>query len=1208
MRQLALHQVWCLFFACIATLTTLTPTWGKKDELATAEQLNTKVMLLYDSGKYTEAISLAKRALVINESALGQNHPTTAASLNNLATLYHLTGAYAKAEPLYERALAIREKVLGPQHPTTATSLNNLAGLYKATGTYAKAEPLYERALAIREKVLGPQHPTTATSLDDLAGLYEATGTYAKAEPLYERALAIREKVLGPQHPDTATSLNNLALLYHLTGAYAKAEPLYERALAIREKVLGPQHPATATSLNNLAGLYETTGTYAKAEPLYERALAIQLKVLGPTHPATATSLNNLAGLYKATGTYAKAEPLYERALAIREKVLGPQHPTTAASLNNLAELYETTGTYAKAEPLYERALAIWEKVLGPQHPTTATSLNNLAGLYKATGTYAKAEPLYERALAIREKVLGPQHPATATSLNNLAGLYEATGTYAKAEPLYERALAIWEKVLGPQHPDTATSLDNLATLYHVTGAYAKAEPLYERALAIQEKVLGPTHPATATSLSHLAALYEATGTYAKAEPLYERALAIREKVLGPQHPATATSLNNLAGLYKATGTYAKAEPLYERALAIQEKVLGPTHPAMATSLSHLAGLYKATGTYAKAEPLYERALAIREKVLGPQHPDTGIVLYELAFLAWRQSRSADALDKFQRAVHIEDLNARRVLVQGDEERKQAYLATLVESTVVTSFAVAAALHEPTATSLGLEVVLQRKGRILDVLTDSLLRLRKRLTPEDQELLTNYQAATTDWATLNMRGPGPLRLEQYRTQLVALQQQISSFETQLSSRSGRFRAELDPVTLEKVQRALPPRAVLLEWVHYEPFKPEAINNEPSWGAPRYAVYLLKPSGSAVLVDLGEAQAIDTEVASLLAAVRHPGGTKTVQMRAQALHRRLLQTLYPHVGSATQLLISPDGALNLLPFGVLQDSQGQYLAEQYEITYLTSGRDLLRPASSATTQHPMLLVANPDFGPLDSLATGEIVKARRSADVERGGLRFTPLPGTAQEAEVLGALLQLQPSQMMTESFATEAAVKQVHGPQILHLATHGFFLSDQPMDLTASARAAGFAPELRPLSLRQENPLLRSGLALAGANQLRSGPKDDGILTALEMASLDLDGTELAVLSACETGVGDVHNGEGVYGLRRALVLAGVRAQVVSLWKVDDATTKEFMVAYYKQLQTGMGPSAALSVVQIAMQKNPTLAHPYYWAAFVVIGNASPLN
>ncbi len=251
------------------------------------------------------------------------------------------------------------------------------------------------------------------------------------------------------------------------------------------------------------------------------------------------------------------------------------------------------------------------------------------------------------------------------------------------------------------------------------------------------------------------------------------------------------------------------------------------------------------------------------------------------------------------------------------------------------------------------------------------------------------------------------------------------------------------------------------------------------------------------------------------------------------------------------------------------------------------------------------MADPDFGLLDKTAAVPASENRRSTDRAAGAMKFDPLPGTAAEAQALKALLKLKNEQVLTKGKATEAALKQVKGPRILHMATHGFFLEDQPLDLDSQADHLAGQDGLH--APKGENPLLRSGLALAGANKLRSG-RDDGVLTALEVAGLDLTGTELAVLSACETGVGEVQNGEGVYGLRRALVLAGVRTQIASLWKVDDAATKDLMIDYYRRLQAGAGRSQALREAQLTMLKDPARAHPYYWASFIAIGEEKALD
>jgi CHAT domain-containing protein len=314
-----------------------------------------------------------------------------------------------------------------------------------------------------------------------------------------------------------------------------------------------------------------------------------------------------------------------------------------------------------------------------------------------------------------------------------------------------------------------------------------------------------------------------------------------------------------------------------------------------------------------------------------------------------------------------------------------------------------------------------------------------------------------------------------------------------------------------------------------------------------------------------------------------------------------------VGNAEHVLIAPDGALNLVPFGALLDEQGEYMAKRFEITYLTSGRDLLRVTSASSVPGSPVVMADPAYDTsADVVAPGsDVPKATSVAQVDGTIQVFTPLPGTAAEANALKALLKLHDHQVLMGVHATEAQLKHLHGPRILHVATHGFFLRDQPMAADA-LNSVRFAQDQRPVLVGQ-NPLLRSGLALAGANARCSETNDDGILTAFEAAQLDLRGTELVVLSACETGIGEVQQGEGVYGLRRALVLAGAQTQVTSLWKVADDATKDLMVEYYRHLLKGEGRSGALREVQKAMLASQDRWHPYYWAAFVPIGNWTPL-
>ncbi|UFP96547.1 CHAT domain-containing tetratricopeptide repeat protein [Gloeobacter morelensis] len=906
-------------------------------------------------------------------------------------------------------------------------------------------------------------------------------------------------------------------------------------------------------------------GNLAEAELLHERSLQLWRQ-----------------------GDYAQALEPAEQAMAVRERLLGPEHPDVAASLNHLGNLLADRGDYGRSELLYERALAIRHKVFGSKHPSVAASLNNLAILQTKQGRYREAEPLYERALAIREQIFGPEHPEVAKTLINLAAFFRKQGRYREAEPLYERALAIHQKVLGPDHPEVATNLNNLALLYVDQGRYREAEPLYERALAIHQKVLGPDHPQVAKTLNNLAILQTKQGRYREAEPLYERALAIHQKVLGPDHPEVATNLNNLALLYVDQGKYLEAEPLLKHALVTHHKTLGLEHPDEAQVLHSLAVLYTSLGRYREAEPLLEQALAIHQKAVRLQHPIIVSILQTFASLRLRQARLPEALGLLQEHLDVQERLLGLNLAVGDEARKRDYLDNLAEGV---NLSVSTHLHHAPADSaaarLALNAVLQIKGRLLDELAVTLARLRARLAPGEQGLLDRLTQTRSALAALVFQGLKQDTPQRYREQLEALEQKTRQLEADLTARGAVLGAPSRPVSVEAVQQQLPADSALVELVRYRPYNPAATFNTNRSAPERYAAYLLPADGPVWAVDLVEAATIDRMVLDwrvLLAKAETP--TAAVRALARQLDSLLMQPLRARLGDARALYIAPDAQLNLLPFGALVDERGRYLLEDFELVYLTSGRDLLRLAEPPVRPRSgPLLVAAPDFEsarPSAGAAAQRSAHSVRSADLAE--LRVQGLPGAADEAAAILALLP--GARSLIGAAATENALKASQGPLLLHMATHGFFLP--------------------PTARRGENPLLRSGLALAGFNKRSSG-SEDGVLTALEAIGLDLEGTELVVLSACDTGLGEVAGGEGVYGLRRALSLAGARSQVFSLWKVGDAATAELMVGYYRQLLAGRGRGEALRRVQLELLRGGRFSHPYWWAAFVATGDPRAL-
>jgi CHAT domain-containing protein/Tfp pilus assembly protein PilF len=963
-------------------------------------------------------------------------------------------------------------------------------------------------------------------------------------------------------------------------GKRAEAIKLQEKLLEKVKADFGPTSLTAAGQMNSLAAMYEDMGEYAKAEPLYLRCLEVREAKLGKNHLDVATALNHLGAIYGNLGDHAKAEPLYRRCLEVREAKLGKNDPAVARVVNNLAVLYYNLGQHAKAEPLFRRSLEIREAKLGKDHPDVATAVNNLAALYDEMGQYAKAEPLYRRSLEIREAKLGKDHPDVATAVNNLAILYYNLGQYAKAEPLFRRSLEIREARLGKDHPLVALSLNNLAALYQDMRQYAKAEPLYRRSLEIREARLGKDHPDVAQSLSNLAVLYDDMGQYGIAEPLHRRSLEIREARLGKDHPDVALSLNNLASLCQAMGQYTRAEPLYRRCLEIREAKLGKNHPDLVASLNNLATLYAGKGELGKALPLLDRARR-------------GSRLHLAAVLP--ALSDADKASFFRNTTARAGLEA--ALSLSLAQRSDAAVAAQSAAWLLNGKAVD---QESLASSVLLAA--QSSDPVLGSLATRLLAIRQQLAR------LSFAAAPP--------GQEKQRLGQI-DELTAREQELARKLRQAGSRAA-LSEWVEPAEL---RRHLPADAVLIDVAHFRFWDVKAKPGK-EWQAARCAAWLTAKTGAVRLIDLGPADRIDAAVKQFREAIqasrrhiREQGEEKAEKMLREhldVLASLVLKPLLPHIEGSKRWLISPDGNLWLLPWEALTLPDGSYAIEKHPISYLTSGRDLLPAAAGAVKAQAPVVLADPDFDleaararaegrRLLGKSPGEEATRALSGAFRLGAVRR--LPATASEAAAITPSLKAYTGatpRLFTGEQALEGVVKAARSPRLLVLSTHGFFLPDQEVLHGEKSR------EAKPAK-RWENPLLRCGLLLAGCNNAAAASQgEDGVLTGLEVVGLDLRGTELVVLSACETGLGDVQAGEGVSGLRQAFQLAGAQAVVSTLWQVPDKQSARLMALFFANLSKGQGKAEALRAAKLKLieerRDDYAAAHPFFWAAFTLTG------
>lgn len=1143
-------------------------------EVDSLVQLNRK---LVGESKFEEALQVIEMADSMANVVFGGNNALHAECLFYHGRTYYFMGDYGKAEPLYLESLDMREKVLGKEHSNYVESLNNLAALYLDDEKYQKAETFYLEVLNTREKVLGKENSDYSNSLNDLGILYYYTGEYDKAEHKFLESLAIREKVLGKEHSDYVWSLNNLALIYSNKEEYDKAEPLYLEALTIRGKMVGKQHPDYAACLLNLAGLYAANGKYESAELLYLETKDILEKTLGKVHPDYARCLNNLAILYHYKGEYDNVEPLYLESLTIREKALGKEHPEYARNLNNLATLYCIKGEYDKAEQLFFEALTIQERVLGKQKPDYARSLNNLANLYLDQGDYYKAEALSLESLAILKKVLGKDDPECAGSLNTLATLYSIKGEYDKAELLMLEHKSIIEKVVGKEHPEYALSLNNLSMLYSAQGDLDNAKLMILESLAIKEKVLGKEHPDYALSLNNLAALYNDNAEHDKAEPLFVEALTIRERVFGKEHPDYAQSLINLATHYENKGDFNRAEHLYLEAKAIQEKAMGKEHPNYAENLNNLAHLYRDITQPKISEPYFTEASSITKRFLQKSAAYT----------------SSQELEK---------------LIALYQDKNDAFYS-FNHQTTSDSFRIASYNNALFYKGFALEMAI-RLDQAMRSAPDSIRDIHSRWKGYNRLLAAELALPIAE-----------------RTNAVYLDSMSNVLEKVLLRAAPAFEVARRQIVWQGVSDALRSSEAAIEFIHYH------YSAKKDMDSTMYSALVTIPGGKAPqFIPLCEARQLDALVyksdgiranylQNLYASPRKDG--------LPTLHQLLwspLDKLLREQGVKT-VYYAPTGLLHRLNLSAIAEGKsGARLADTYKFVPMGSTRQL---SVSQSVERPIQLngaliyggvhyemdssaitIANASLNATAQDTTGGLFGFAYQTEAQRGE-NWDYLPGSEKEARYLDSLLRHQGinTTLRLGYQATEESFKQIGqngpSPSLLHIGTHGFFFPD-PQD-TSRRRATLSGDE--PVFKISEYSMIRSGLKFAGSKYAWKnghplpGGHEDGILTAYEVSQMNLSNTQLVVLSACETGLGDIRGNEGVYGLQRAFRIAGAKNVLMSLWKVPDDATEKLMTRFYSNWLAEKKPlRESFEEAQKWLRGQKGLENPYYWAGFVLVG------
>jgi len=1081
--------------------------------------------------------------------------------------------------------------------PALAQSPDNIAKLI-ADSNLTEAQAAAHSLLADLEKQNKAESAAYANALDLLieATVLAGSPTPAIVE-LADRTRALKARLGGPENPGIANTTTLLGLQYHRTGEYKTAIATLEPALAIEDASPDvPVHQLTRT-LNVLGQSLASSDQGARAVALHQRSLALCEKAFGPQSREAAEVLSMLGDDAWRMGDLKTAQDYQTRALTVFETAVGPNHMATGIALGMLATIYKDRGEFATAIDLHRRAIVIYEKNLGPDHPRLVSQYNNLGLALKESGDPPGARTALEHALSISQSKLGPENTATATVLGNLGITLQEGGDFTGARDAYERALAIQEKRLGPDHQLVATLLNSLGLVLSDIGDYKEARKRIERSLAIYEKTVGPEYPKTIEVLDNLGELLAKSGDKAGARAAFERAWQTCQKTFGENNPHTAWALSNLAHLDLEMGDLSDAQPRFEGALRAQEATLGPDHPRVADTLSGLAAVAAKKGDYAEALRLHARAAEIWTSAYGPAYPPLAAALAGEADALAHQGRPEDAL-----RVAIESASVRResvLLTTRSIGEREALLYAGKDREGLNVALRLAPRASPESRRDVWDALMQERALVLDEMGQRHHAIRELANPEVSTLAEQVAAARDVLAKTVMRGPGD-SAPAYTARVQTLRDQLEFAERTLAETSAGFRRDLQArrAGFADALAALPARSALIGYVR----------SEGSYLA--FAIRSGEKTPSAVL--LGRADRIDGQIAAWRKQIdreRDSLGRDAKQNEANyrlagaALRRSLWDPLAPYLAGAQQVYIVPDGALQLINLAALPTGPSGYLVESGPVLHLLSAeRDLAAPPVPSRTGE-LLAVGNPAFSATHSPAPAlvsnrSLFRGDRSGCPDFAQLDFPDLPGSALEAQAIVRIWRAQGMEAtsLIGAHATESALKElVEGKRVIHLATHGFFLPE----------SCGGAAAL------MENPLLRSGLALAGANRRASaGPnEDDGILTAEEVASLNLEGVDWVVLSGCDTGLGEIQAGEGVLGLRRAFRIAGAQTLITSLWAVGDDDARDWMTSLYRaRFVDNQSTAAAVRRTSLGQLRARRAAgkstHPFYWAGFIAVGGA----
>jgi CHAT domain-containing protein len=1017
----------------------------------------------------------------------------------------------------------------------------------------------------------------TIDSLNDVAKSLLDAFQFEDALQTVTKAKQLEAPIIGQPNPPYITSCNIEVSIYWRMGDYDRALQLCEAALMLQEELAGRENVEYAGLVHLRGTLHLEMANYPQGEIDFQESLRLRGELMGKNNAKYAMTLNNLGNLYGQIGDTKKAFSAHHEAMEIRKAVMGEDSFDYGMSLSNLSRICQLTGEFEKSIEYVLQAIKIVEKIKGKDHPILAHFTLNLAGAYVQTGQYKKAESTFEECLKLTEKAYGPSHPQYAFVLNDLGLLYNEMGLTELSKSYYVRSIEIKEKTIGRDHNYTLISLGNLAKAYQEEGLLDEAEAIYLEIIEVYRNNYGANHREALISQNNLANIYLEKGMNEKADSMHRAILENWNTTKGQDHPGSALSFTGIAKCHKNKGELRQALTAYKEAQRILSKSYGDKNLYTIATHNFIAGVYQEMGEY-------ENALKEAEKF--------SVSLGKHLLNSSKHLSSNELL--FKLPAHRESLD----FVQG-LRLKCGYVL-------------------PSQIGVAYNDALFYKGMILE----NGIRLEREMAVANDSLREVY----LEWKALQRRlGESYSQTADDQVVTKELEIEAEKLEKQLL-KNLTFKNASEVTHWQEVQDKLLPREAAIEFVHF------TVKEDKADSRVAYAALLLKnKSENPLFLPLFDEKSLDSLVeiqntrksdyVNVLYAFDQENNVDFEKPK-RSLFEMIWQPLEEHLTGIDKIYYSPSGLLHRLNLGAIPTEEGTTLSDHYNLVQLGSTRQLVFKNELENSNNSALLFGGIQYDADTTamltanaaLAIDEIA-SRSRGDLDfnetdstlRGG-KWRYLNGTDIEVAVIQQIMKhaSMPAEIKKGYAATEEAFKNISqnspSPRVLHLATHGYFFPD-PKQRTDSPSGTGGEVAFK----MSEHPMIRSGLILAGGNHIWQEGKpikegmEDGILTAYEISQMNLSNTELVVLSACETGLGDIQGNEGVYGLQRAFKIAGAKYLIMSLWQVPDYQTHELMTAFYENwLEGQMSIPDAFRTAQQRLREQYS-SDPFFWAGFVLV-------